>query len=106
MSPRHHKNDYNHGRAVGRMEADQSVTTVAVAMAIFKSCQEALVLQQCRRVCPKHSRSDLDVESMVITPYAVLFRLQESSSQDEWYEVKHYPALKEMNRQWLERKVQ
>ncbi|GFW27055.1 hypothetical protein TNCV_92811 [Trichonephila clavipes] len=37
MSARHHLSDYDRGRAVGRLEADQSVTTVAAAMGISKS---------------------------------------------------------------------
>lgn len=37
MSARHHLSDYDRGRAVGRLEAGQSVTTVATAMEVSKS---------------------------------------------------------------------
>ncbi|GFY28584.1 hypothetical protein TNCV_4150151 [Trichonephila clavipes] len=37
MSTRHHLSDYDRRQAVGRLEADQSVTTVAAAMGVSKS---------------------------------------------------------------------
>ncbi|GFV34920.1 hypothetical protein TNCV_1452221 [Trichonephila clavipes] len=37
MSAKHHLSDYDHGRAVGRLEAGQSVATVAAAMGVSKS---------------------------------------------------------------------
>ncbi|GFV35771.1 hypothetical protein TNCV_913611 [Trichonephila clavipes] len=42
MSARHHLNDCDHGRAVGRLEAGQSVTTIAVAMGVSKSVTSRL----------------------------------------------------------------
>ncbi|GFX19335.1 hypothetical protein TNCV_3014741 [Trichonephila clavipes] len=40
----------------------------------------------------------------LVTPYAVLIELQESSPQDKLYTVRHYTVLKEKNHQWLQRK--
>ncbi|GFV20452.1 hypothetical protein TNCV_4142131 [Trichonephila clavipes] len=37
ISARHHLSDYDHGRAVGRLEEGQSVTTVTAAMDGLKS---------------------------------------------------------------------
>ncbi|GFV50768.1 hypothetical protein TNCV_2214291 [Trichonephila clavipes] len=37
MSARHYLSDYDRGRAVGRMKAGQSVTTVATAMSVSRS---------------------------------------------------------------------
>ncbi|GFV64439.1 hypothetical protein TNCV_955971 [Trichonephila clavipes] len=48
---------------------------------------------------------DHDQKSRPIIPYAVWFQLQESSPQDELYKVWNYPALKERDLQWLQRKV-
>ncbi|GFV10883.1 hypothetical protein TNCV_4706491 [Trichonephila clavipes] len=46
----------------------------------------------------------LDRESMMATPCVVLFQLQGSSPIHKLYEIYHYPALKERNCKWLQRK--
>ncbi|GFW81823.1 hypothetical protein TNCV_2884971 [Trichonephila clavipes] len=42
MSARHHLRDYDRGRAVARLEASKSVTTIAAAMSESKECHLAI----------------------------------------------------------------
>ena len=69
--------------------------------------QEALILHQyVIQMCRKYAQSDWDQDSTLCIPYALLIQLQESAPQFELYEVWHYPALKEMNYQQRQHKVQ